>query len=487
MPGQRRNRLAWLVLIVGVMSTRGWASYAIYVGKNLTADGSVILAGYGDEPSSHWIEVVPSRDWPEGAVLQVGVTAQANYPGEQMEIPQVPHTARYITVNYSAFAGFPAPLTNGGLNEYLVAARDVWSPSRTELRQMTPNPQRGLNYSDLSRLVMERAHTAREAVELVGELVNKYGYATYGGNSHLFADPEEGWVLIEFAGGKNLWVAQRLGADVIRVSRPGYIGEIPLDYQQHPDFRGSPNLITLAVEQRWFDPQAGKPFNVNQIYGDGQMRHRAVRLIEDRLRAKAVTGKISLQDVMAVLRDPDITGETAGYGQVVQLRRDVPPELVTLWIAPASPLTAPFLPFPLGVTHLPAEFQRHRYLTEGEAARFVDRNWQGIESTRYAFHECKRLFYLVDEHRQEFLQEVTQALVAFEAKLISEQPFVERTAAQLMQAGEPELARRYLTYYSHTEAMHGLRLVQSLADSIECRTKVQFGIRPPRFEAPPVK
>ena len=34
-----------------------WASYGIYIGKKVTADGSVFLAGYGDEPSSHWLEV----------------------------------------------------------------------------------------------------------------------------------------------------------------------------------------------------------------------------------------------------------------------------------------------------------------------------------------------------------------------------------------------------------------------------------------------
>ena len=76
-------------------------------------------------------------------------------------------------MNYSAFAGFPAPLTNGGLNEHHVAGRDVWSPSRDELRKMTPKPQTGLNYSDLSRIAMERARTAREAVEIVGELIDE--------------------------------------------------------------------------------------------------------------------------------------------------------------------------------------------------------------------------------------------------------------------------------------------------------------------------
>ena len=46
-----------------------WASYAIYVGKNLTADGSVMIGGSGDEVSSHWLEVVPAKDHPPGATI----------------------------------------------------------------------------------------------------------------------------------------------------------------------------------------------------------------------------------------------------------------------------------------------------------------------------------------------------------------------------------------------------------------------------------
>src|SRR5688572_30719764 len=219
----RTTRILAAAVVFGAAGELVYASYGIYVGKKLTADGSVFLAGYGDEPSSHWLEIVPAREWPFRATIKVGATAASRYPGMLTEIPQVRNTAKYITMNYSSFAGFPAPITNGGLNQHLVAARDIWSPSRPELQKMTPNPQRGINYSDLSRIVMERARTAREAVEIVGQLVNKYGYATYGGNSHLFADADEGWVLIEFAGGRGLWVAQRLGVNDIRVSRPGYI------------------------------------------------------------------------------------------------------------------------------------------------------------------------------------------------------------------------------------------------------------------------
>jgi hypothetical protein len=464
--------------VAAVTGGSAQASYGIYVGKNLTADGSVFLAGYGDEPSSHWLEIVPARDWPSGTTIRVGATAASLYPGELIEIPQVSRTAKYITMNYSAFAGFPAPITNGGLNEHHVAARDIWSPSREELRKMTPKPQRGLNYSDLSRIVMERAHTAREAVEIVGSLISQHGYATYGGNSHLFADREEGWVLIEFAGGKGLWVAQRLGPDDIRVSRPGYIGEVPADYRDHPGFRGSANLISFAVEQGWYDPKSGKPFNANLAYGDGKMRHEAVSMMEERLRKLA--GKIRLEDMIAAVRTPELTRDSAGYGEVAHLRKTSHPELGVLWVAATTSVTAPFIPYHLGVTDVPAEYARHRYLTEGEASKFMDREWQGIESTRYAFGVFKRLFYLTSEHRDEFLPEVTGALEVFESRLAGGLPVVERTALKLFEAGEPDLARTHLTYHSTTEAMNALQLGEALSASIEARTKLKFGIRKPK-------
>jgi len=451
------------------------ASIGFYIGKNLTEDGSVILARYGDEPSSHWVEIVPRKHYPSDARIKVGATPKALYPGQLIEIPQVPETCKYITSNYSAYAGFPAPLTNGGLNEHHVAARDIWSPSRSELQQMTPKPQRGLNYSDLSRIVMERAHTAREAVQIVGSLIDRYGFCTYGGNSHMFADSNEGWVLINFAGGQGLWIAQRLGPDTFRVSHPGYILEIPLDFQKNPNYMGSKNFISFAVQQGWYDPQSGKPFNVNQIYGDAQGRAEAVVRLEAKVAQLAP--HVRVKDLMAILRTTAL--DSSGYGQIAHLRTDRRKQLGILWVAPASPLTAPFIPLRLGMTDVPPEYKRHRYLTEDEAAAFMDPNYRGLESTRYAFRACKRLFYLVHEHRDKFQNQVVDALTAFENKLISQQELVERTARTLYQAGQDDLARHYLTYYGKTEALKALRLVEALSQSIELQTKVLFDIRQP--------
>ncbi len=79
-----------LPLLLLFPATFAWASYAIFVGKNLTADGSTFLGGTGDEPSSHWLEIVPRKTHAPGETIQVGVTSKANYPGELIQIPQVP-------------------------------------------------------------------------------------------------------------------------------------------------------------------------------------------------------------------------------------------------------------------------------------------------------------------------------------------------------------------------------------------------------------
>ena len=148
-PDKAKRLLAMVLVALVASANPAWASYCVYVGKNLTIDGSVFLGGYGDEPSSHWLEIVPARTHAPGTMIWVGGTEDARLPASMSQIPQAARTAKYITMNYSEYAGYPEPLTNGGLNEYGVAARDVWSPSRRELVDMTPNPQ--LGRSELQR------------------------------------------------------------------------------------------------------------------------------------------------------------------------------------------------------------------------------------------------------------------------------------------------------------------------------------------------
>ena len=469
------RRGPWVALVL-VLAAPAQASYGIYVGRDLTGDGSVLLGGTGEEVSSHWLEIVPARDYPAGATVAVGVDERASYPGEFIEIPQVRRTAKYITMNYTDYEGFPPPLTNGGLNEHGVAARDIWAPSRPELAAMTPEPQRGPNYSDLSRIAMERAKSAREAVDIIGALMDEYGYSTYGGNSHLFADAREGWVVLNFAGGQGLWIAQRLGPDEVRMSYPGYIHEVPLDFQERDDWLGSANFISFAVEQGWWDPEGGEPFDANAIYGNGEGRSEGVRIIEARLRDYARDGGVTLRQMLATVRDPLISSDAAGYGQVAHLRqRDPHPELRMLWVAPTGSVTAPFVPYWIAGTEVLPEFGKHRYLTKGQASTFVKPDFAVQEASRFAGRLFKRLMYYTCDAPARFLPEVTEALTAFEDRSLVEAPALEARALALYEAGEPALARAVISDYSSSRARAALALGDALLGSIEARHRLLLG------------
>lgn len=457
----------------------------IYVGKNLTKDGAVYLGQLGDESSSHWIEVIPGRIWEPNAVLQVGVTSEANYPGIRMEIPQVSQTYKYITVRYSEYKGFPPPLENGGLNECNVSVVDVWSPSRSELKEMTPKGQKGLSYSDEARIAMERAKSAREAVKIIGSLITQYGHATYGGNVHLIADDQEGWIMEEFAGGKGLWAAKRLSPDQVLVIRPGHMGNFPLDYKKNPNYMGSDNLISFAVEQGWYDPDSENPFNISEVYEEdlnkekpGHQRRLSNVINAEQILMEKVPG-ITIRDIMEILRDRNFLNRGTKYGQIAQLRSGMPEELSVLWIAIGPPEASVFIPYFSGITEIPLEYREHRYLTKGEALRMeLPRERQGQETTFYAYQVFDRLFMLTDEHFEKFHPEVMETIQAFEDNLISQQKDVEKIALQLFQSEKTDLANRFLTYYCKTEAMKGLRVAETLAESIELRTRLLFGIRP---------
>jgi hypothetical protein len=471
----------WLTLATATPAAR--ASYAIYVGKNLTADGSVLLGGTGEEVSGHFLVIVPRTSHPPNARIEVGVTDEANFPGELIEIPQAPETFRYISMEYTDYLGFPPPLTNGGMNEHHVAIRDVWSTNRQELLEMTPHPQQGINYSDLARIMLQRARTARQAVEILGELIETHGYATYGGNSHLIADDSEGWVVLEMAGGQGLWVAERLGPDDVRVSYPGYIGEVPLDYLNDPDFMGSENLIDFAVDQGWFDPDAGEPFDVHAVYGPrGQaMRRPGIKFVDPATLEEellALAPGLSVADLRRFVRDYRIADDEAGYGQVAHIRPDLPADLGRLWIAPTGSVTAPFVPYFIGVTSVPPEYGIHRYLYKDAGRRFLHPDYQLQEASEFAGRLFKRLMYYTCAHPDRFLPEVQEALVAFEARAAIEADEAEEQARVLIDAGRDEMARHRLTELTHRKAREALELGHDLLGSIEARSRLLHGPPP---------
>jgi dipeptidase len=174
-------------------------------------------------------------------------------------IPQVPHTYAYFDGSY------------GIMNEHQLMIGECTDGAKI---QPNPDPKKRLFYSsELSRVALERCTTAREAVELMGELIDTYGY--YGtGETLLVGDPNEGWVFemcgddIDGIGG--LWVAKRVPDGELFVAANEFrIREIdPND----PDILYCKNLFKSAEAHGWWKPSDG-PLDWLKTVSLGEYNH----------------------------------------------------------------------------------------------------------------------------------------------------------------------------------------------------------------------
>jgi hypothetical protein len=236
------------------------------------------------------------------------------------------------------------------------------------------------------------------------------------------------------------------------------------------------------VEQGWYDPDSGQPFNVDQIYGlGGTMRSPGTKYvspadIEEELLAMA---PVTVEEMMAMVRDPRIADDHAGYGQVAHLREELPhPELALLWIAPTGSVTAPFVPWWIGVQEVPPEYGQHRYLTEDAGSTFINPDFQLREATEFAGRLFKRLMYYTCAFPAEYLERVQTTLTSFEADTLEQQARIEKIA-ELAFTEDPALGRELLTVYSHARAQDALGLGRGLVAGIEVEVKARHGIAKP--------
>ncbi len=104
----------------------------------------------------------------------------------------------------------------GLMNEFQLSIMETTFGGREEL--YPKNPEGGIDYPSLMALGLQRAKTAREAIQVMGDLVDKYGYSGEG-ESFSVADPNEIWILEMIGKGDEakgaVWVAVRIPDDCI--------------------------------------------------------------------------------------------------------------------------------------------------------------------------------------------------------------------------------------------------------------------------------
>lgn len=142
------------------------------VTRGATVDGSTMIT-YAADSHIRYGELYfsPATHWPEGSMVTIYDRSTAKPLGE---IPQVPYT--YQTVGF--------------MNEHQVAIGESTFGGRSELVDTTGV----MDYAALMFLATQRAKTAREAIKVIAELVDKHGYAS-SGESFSIGDPNEVWIM----------------------------------------------------------------------------------------------------------------------------------------------------------------------------------------------------------------------------------------------------------------------------------------------------
>jgi len=235
-----------ITLVLLSLSIQGQASActSLIVTKGASADGSVMITYTCDGEFHPHLRYYPAADHGPDEYVEIKDWS-GNVRGT---VEQVPHT-------YAVFYL---------MNEHQVVIGETTFTGREELK----NPDGLLHYWWLMRLALERAKTAREAVEVIAGLVEKYGYASEG-ESISIGDPDEAW-LMEIIGpgpggtGAN-WVALRVPNGYICAhANKARIGEFPLNDPKNCLY--SEHVVDFAVERGYYDPASGKPFSFHEAY-----------------------------------------------------------------------------------------------------------------------------------------------------------------------------------------------------------------------------
>lgn len=182
-----------------------FACTGVYVGKEASEDGTIIIARSEDIGASYdKIEVViPASDEP-GRVIE-------DLNGFSYPLPD--HTYKYTRMEDYSTAGdglYAAYCTN----EMGVAITGTVSASGcAEYKEADPTVKTGMREAVLPAIAAATAATAKEAVDILAAVVDEYGSAE--GNVILVADQKEAWIM-EFYGGKQ-YAAAKLAADQVAV------------------------------------------------------------------------------------------------------------------------------------------------------------------------------------------------------------------------------------------------------------------------------
>jgi dipeptidase len=241
---QRVLVLTILSVVLGIQFSNACTNFLVT--KGASVDGSTMITYAADSHTLYGeLYFQPAKDYPVGAMRDIHEWDTGKFLGR---IPQVAHTFSVV----------------GNMNEFQVAIGETTYGGREELAT-----QKGaiMDYGSLMYVTLQRAKTAREAIEVIADLMDKYGYAS-SGESFSISDPNEVWIMEMIGKGDGekgaVWVAQRIPDGYISGhANQARITTFPMNDSANCMF--AKDVISFAREKGWFDG-LNKDFSFSDVY-----------------------------------------------------------------------------------------------------------------------------------------------------------------------------------------------------------------------------
>jgi len=247
------------------------ACTVIAVGKNASADGSVLIS-QTDTGQDSRIYVVPGKKFEPGARAPVyfGIQDAENELHDDGDIlgyiPQAAETYSYFHTAYSH------------INEHQLAIAESTTDQREELKVTRETGGQIMTIEQAMIFALQRHKKAREAAQFIGELMTEYGFIPSSGDgseSLIIGDTQEAWVFEVFGVGPGwapesgkpgaIWAAQRLPDDHATMI-PNYSIIKQIDPADTENFLVSGNYKQEAIDRGFYDPDSGFPFVWQDAY-----------------------------------------------------------------------------------------------------------------------------------------------------------------------------------------------------------------------------
>ena len=227
------KRIYLTLCAITIAIAQSWACTNLIVGRHASTDGSTIVS-YSADSYGLFGELYhyPAGTHAKGTMRPVHEWDTGKYLGE---IPEARTTYNVI----------------GNMNEHQLTITETTFGGREELVDTTGI----IDYGSLIYIALQRSKSAREAIQVMTDLVQEYGYYS-SGESFTIADPREVWVMEMIGKGVGVkgavWVAVRIPDDCISAhANQARIHQFPLNDKENCLY--SPDVISFAREKGYFN------------------------------------------------------------------------------------------------------------------------------------------------------------------------------------------------------------------------------------------